>query len=79
VLLLMAADPRRRPVASTVVYAMGLFAFWALTIGRTPAFSPMMPGLGPTAIALAITLVMALIGGTAARRLADVLAGSERI
>jgi len=79
VLLLIALDPRRRPLASTVVYAIGLFAFWALTIGRTPAFQPMMPGLGPTAVALAITLVMALIGGTAARRLADVLVGDERI
>jgi hypothetical protein len=79
VLLLIAIDPRRRPLASTVVYAMGLFAFWALTIGRTPAFSPMMPGLGPTAVALAITLVMALIGGTAARRLADALMGDERV
>ena len=79
VLLLIALDPRRRPLASTVVYAIGLFALWALTIGRTPAFQPMMPGLGPTAVALAITLVMALIGGTAARRLADVLVGDERI
>jgi len=79
VLLLIALDPRRRPLASTVVYAIGLFAFWALTIGRTPAFQPMMPGLGPTAVALAITLVMALIGGTAARRLADVLVGDGRI
>ncbi len=79
VLLLIAIDPRRRPLASTVVYAMGLFAFWALTIGRTPAFAPMMPGLGPTAVALAITLVMALIGGTAARRLADALVGDERV
>ena len=79
VLLLIALDPRRRPLASTVVYAIGLFAFWALTIGRTPAFQPMMPGLGPTAVALAITLVMALIGGTAARQLADVLVGDGRI
>ena len=77
VLLLVAVDPRRRPLASTLVYAIGLFALWALTIGRTPAFEPMMPGLGPTVAALGITLVMALIGGIAAHRLADVLAGDE--
>ena len=79
VLLFIALDPRRRPLAATVVYAIGLFAFWALTIGRTPAFLPMMPGLGPTAVALVITLVMALIGGTAGRRLADALVGDARI
>src|SRR6058998_341405 len=77
VLLLAAADPRRRPLAATLVYAIGLFVFWALTIGRTPAFQPMMPALGPTVVALAITAVMALIGASAARRLADILVGAE--
>jgi hypothetical protein len=75
-LCLVAVDPRRRPLASTLAYAVGLFAFWALTIGRTPAFQPMMPGLGPTVGALVITLAMALIGGIAARRLADALVES---
>src|SRR6266478_3038414 len=74
VLLLMALDPRRRPVPATLVYAGGLFALWALTIGRTPAFQPMMPGLGTTIAAFLITIVMALIGGTAARWLAESLA-----
>ena len=78
VLLLVVADPRRRPLPATLVYAVGLFAYWALTIGRTPAFYPMMPGSGPTVAALAITVVMALIGGTAARWLADVLVGDGR-
>ena len=77
VLLLAAADPRRRPLAATLVYAIGLFVFWALTIGRTPAFQPMMPALGPTVVALAITAVMALIGASAARRLADILVRAE--
>ena len=77
-LCLVAVDPRRRPLASTLAYAVGLFAFWALTIGRTPAFLPMMPGLGPTVGALAITIAMALIGGIAARRLADALVGADR-
>jgi hypothetical protein len=78
VLLLIALDPRRRPVLSTVLYGVGLFAFWALTIGRTPAFAPMMPGMGPTVVAFAITMAAALIGGTAAGRLSEGLARFER-
>ena len=76
-LLLVALDPRRRPVLATVLYAGGLFALWGLTIGRTPAFQPMMPGLGPTVGALLITIAMGLIGGTAARWLAESLARFE--
>jgi hypothetical protein len=78
VLLLVALDPRRRPVPATIAYAVGLFAIWALTIGRTPAFQPMMPGLGTTIAALLITIVMALIGATAARWLAESLTRFER-
>src|SRR6185369_6434767 len=70
VLLLVAVDPRRRPLPATLPYALGLFALWAFTIGRTPAFEPMMPGVGPTVLALGITIAMALIGGVAARWLA---------
>jgi hypothetical protein len=55
-----------------------LFAFWALTIGRTPAFAPMMPGVWPTVVAFAITMAAALIGGTAAGRLSEGLARFER-
>jgi len=77
VLLLVVFDPRRRPVLASVIYAGGLFALWGLTIGRTPAFQPMMPGLGPTVGALLITIAMGLIGGTAARWLAESLARFE--
>ena len=73
VLLLVAVDPRRRPLPATLVYAVGLFAFWGLTIGRTPAFQPMMPGPSETVVALLITIGAALVGGAAARRLADTL------
>jgi hypothetical protein len=38
----------------------------------------MMPGLGPTVEALAITVGMALIGGIAARWLADLLVDADR-
>src|SRR5436309_7168928 len=73
VVLLVALDPRRRPVAATLVYAVGLFAVWGVTIGRTPAFQPMVPASGPTAAALLITLAMALVGGGAAHWLANSL------
>ena len=78
-LLLVGVDPRRRPLPATLVYAMGLFAFWALTIGRTPAFRPMMPALGSTVAALALTVVVALIGAIAARWLADILVRDDRV
>ncbi len=79
VLLLAAVDPRRRPMRATVVYAVGVFVLWALTIGRTPAFAPMMPGAGTIIAALSITVVMALVGGAAARWLADSLDRFERV
>ena len=78
VVLLVALDPRRRPVAATLVYAVGQFAVWGVTIGRTPAFQPMVPGPGPTAAALLITLAMALVGGVAAQGLANSLTRAER-
>jgi hypothetical protein len=78
VLLLVGVDPRRRPVRATLAYAIGLFAFWALTIGRTPAFEPMTPGAVVTVVAFSITVLMALVGASAARWLADNLAGAER-
>jgi hypothetical protein len=71
--------PRRRPMRATVVYALGLFALWAFTIGRTPAFLPMMPGPSATVVALVITIAMALVGGVAARWLADTLATADRV
>src|SRR5207245_6266296 len=39
-LLLVALDPGRRRVLSSVVYAGGLFALSGLTTGRMPAFPP---------------------------------------
>jgi len=77
VLILVALDPRRRPMPATLAYAVGLFAFWGFTIGRTPAFEPMVPGPWPTAAALLLTLGTALAGGGAARWLADRLVHSD--
>ena len=79
VLLLVAVDPRRRPMSATLVYAAGLFALWAFTIGRTPAFQPMMPGPVPTVVALVITIAIAVVGGLAARWLAETLATADRL
>ena len=69
-------DARRRPVAATLAYAITLFAVlgWLLT-GR-PTLAPMAPGLGPTSIALLLTVVVALVGGLIARWLSDALARS---
>jgi hypothetical protein len=71
VLILIAVDPRRRPVSATLAYAVGLFAFWGFVIGRLPAFEPMVPGPWPTAVALLLTIGAAFVGGGAARWLAD--------
>jgi hypothetical protein len=79
VLLLIALDPRRRPVPASVCYAAGLFALWGLTIGRTPAFAPMMPGVGITVAAFLLTMAAAFIGGTAAGRLSQSLARFARV
>jgi hypothetical protein len=71
VLILMAVDPRRRPVQATLAYSVGLFAFLGFVIGRLPAFAPMVPGPWPTAVALLLTIGAAFAGGGAARWLAD--------
>jgi hypothetical protein len=76
-LVMVALDPRRRPVAATLGYAMGVFAVWGFAMGLTPAFRPMFPGMGPTAVALLLTLATALGGGLAAAWLADRLERAE--
>lgn len=75
-LILIAIDPRRRPVAATLAYGVGLLGFMGLVIGRTPAFEAMVPGPWPTAVALVATLATAVVGGKAARRLSDGLSQS---
>ena len=54
------------------------WALWALTIGRTPAFQPMMPGPATTVTALVITVAMAVVGASVARRLAEGLVLADR-
>ena len=75
-LILIAIDPRRRPVPATLAYGVGLLGFMGLVIGRTPAFEPMIPGPWPTAAALVVTLATAFVGAIAARWLSDRLGQS---
>jgi hypothetical protein len=66
-------DARRRPVASTVAYALLFFLAGGWRIAHLPSLAPMVPGLGPTVVAFALTAGTAVVGGLAARRLADSL------
>ena len=68
-------DPRRRPVAATVAYALTLFALLAWRLPSRPSLAAMAPGLAETAIALVLTLAAALVAGYTARWLSDALAG----
>jgi hypothetical protein len=68
---LTAADARRRPLPATAASAVAAFAVSGVLLARSPAFQPMVPGAGATLVALAVTLAAAVIGGLAARRLAD--------
>ncbi len=69
-------DPRRRPVLATVAFAVSLFAVTGWSLAARPAYAPMVPGAGETLLALALTVAAAVAGGTAARALADRLAGA---
>ena len=71
--VLAAFDPRRRPVTATVAWAVTLFAIYGATLTRSPAFRPMAPGGAATAVALALTVAAAVLGGRAARGLSDLL------
>jgi hypothetical protein len=66
-------DARSRPVASTIAFSLILFIGGGWFIAGTLAHAPMVPGAGPTAVAFAITLAAALVGGGTSRRLSDTL------
>jgi len=67
-------DPRRRPIAATVAYALTVFAVMGVRLAWLPAFRPLVPGAAETLAALVVTLVAALAGGFLAGRLAALLA-----
>jgi len=71
-------DPRRRPVAATVAYALVLFALMAVRLAFLPAFRPLVPGTGATLVALGLTLVAGVAGGWVAGRIAAALGPAPR-
>jgi hypothetical protein len=70
---LVAADPRRRPVAATVAYALVMFAVMGARLALLPAFQEVLPSASDTVAALALTALAGLAGGWFAARLAAVL------
>jgi hypothetical protein len=69
--LLAAADARRRPLGATIVYGVALFAVYAWFSTTLPAYAPVAPGPGATAMALGLVLVTGGAGGLAARWLTE--------
>ena len=70
---LVALDLRRRPAAACIAYGVTMLALYGWSIGQTPAFRPMAPAAVETALALAFTVIAALIGSGAGRWIADAL------
>ena len=75
---MIVVDPRRRPVAATVAYALVLFALMAVRLAFLPAFRPLVPGTGATLVALGLTLVAGVAGGWVAGRIAAALGPAPR-
>jgi hypothetical protein len=71
--VVVAVDLRRRPAAACIAYGVTMLALYGWSIGQTPAFRPMAPAPVETALALAFTVIAALIGSVAGRWIADVL------
>jgi hypothetical protein len=74
ILLFCLIDARRRPLSAAMVYAVTLCLTTGWSLGRAPAFAPLVPGAADAAMAVLLALGAALAGGYLALRLADVLA-----
>ena len=72
-------DARRRPVAASIAYGGALFFVVGWLLAGTPAFAPLVPGAGETALALALTVAAGAAGGALGRTIADALAGPTSI
>lgn len=72
-LAMAVVDPRRRPIAATVGYAVVLFGLNAITLASTPAFRPLVPGATETLVALGLAVTAAAASGVGARLLGDAL------
>jgi hypothetical protein len=79
VLVLVALDARRRPVVATIGYGLALLATMGWALAGSPAYAPMTPGIGVTALALALTVVAAVVSAAGARRLIAALDGGDVI
>jgi len=73
VLVMVALDPRRRPGIASVGYSVALLATMGWILASSRAFASVVPGVGVTVVALALTIAAALIAVRAARALALVL------
>ena len=71
--VMVAADPRRRPALACVAYGVALLTLYGWSTSRSPAFAPLVPTAAETAAAVAITALAALVGAVLGRRLADTL------
>ncbi len=73
ILVLVALDVRRRPLAASLGHGVMLFALvgWIETI--SPALGPITPGIAATLIALVLTGIAALAGAVAGRWLGGIL------
>lgn len=66
-LALALADPRRRPVRASVAYGATSLVTTAVVLARQPAFRDLVPSAGPTVVAAALVLAVALLAGGAVR------------
>ena len=72
-LAMVLVDPRRRPIAATLAYAIALFAMLAWRLPSRPSLAAMAPGAPETLVALLLTLAAALLAGYTARWLSNAL------
>ena len=70
VLVMVAIDARRRPVAAALGLGLGTLAVYGWLLLGAPAYRPMAPGALATLAAVVLTAIAALIGGAAGKRLA---------
>ena len=75
VLVLVVMDARRRPMGATLAWAVTLFLVTGQLMVHRPSLAPRVPDIGTTRIALALTILAAIVGGWVARTLSHRLEG----
>ena len=66
--VMVAVDPRRRPVLASLGYGLTLFVAVGLALARLPAFAQSLPSAPQIVVAAILTMGAALAGGALARR-----------